>query len=126
MKTPMVKTSPLNSMVLSSYHFSQMFEQPELVLNLPKGWNIDDYQSIELNYLGSWEEYNRMHHFEESELYCHIFILNGKPHKDYILCARKDLYVWKVECYLGAANTQIDVTDFVPVGYTFGSFFPMI
>lgn len=127
LKTPAVKTTPLKNMVLSPYYLSQMTGQPMPFVSIPQDRKIEDYKSMELTCLGSWEEYNRIHCLEETVVYCHIFLLNGEIYKDYILCARKNEYAWKVECYLKAmhADARMFVTDSVPVGYTFGSFFPI-
>lgn len=127
LKTPMVKTTPLRNMVLSPYQLSQMTGQPTAFISIPQDREMGNYKSMELTCLGSWEEYNRMHCLEETVVYCHIFMLNGEIYKDYILCARKNEYAWKVECYLKAmhADARMSVTDSVPVGYTFGSFFPI-
>lgn len=127
LKTSMVETTPLKNMVLSPYHLSQMTGQPTAFISIPQDREIENYKSMELTCLSSWEEYNRMHCLEETVVYCHIFMLNGEIYKDYILCARKNEYAWKVECYLKAmhADARMSVTDTVSVGYTFGSFFPI-
>lgn len=126
MKDESVKQSPpLDSFFMEPYNLSKMLGGiADGVVHAPSYRKIESYKSIRLGRLGSWSKYDEWKHFDESVVFCHIFFLNGQMYKDYVLCARKDAYAWKLECYIEAMQGVPDIlpTDFVPVGYLFGSF----
>ena len=128
MKTPMVKTSPLESFVMHSYQLSKMMSVPGLMVTLPDGRSFGSYQSIQLHSLGSWPAYDKPpRRLDESKVYCHVFQLNGCVYKNFILCARKADYAWKVESYAESqgGSTEISPVDYVVPGFLFGGFQPL-
>lgn len=127
MKTPMVKTSPLEGLVMHPYQLSQMTEMPELMVTAPDHMDIDGYESVRLHSLGSWPEYDKARRLDESKVFCHVFRMNGTVYKDYILCARKGDRAWKLECYIVSQNGDLELSpvDFVPPGFLFGGFKPV-
>ncbi len=126
MKTPAVRTSPLSNAVLAPYNLSKSFGMYEPMLNVPQVWAVNDYESLELYDLGAWSDYDRERGLEESHVFCHVFKMNRKMYKDFILAARKDIYSWKLECLLETQTKEISQADFVPPGYFFGTFTPLI
>lgn len=122
MKTPSVRTSPLCNAVLAPYNLSKVMDTYEPVLNVPDAWDISDYESFGLSDLGAWPAYDRARGLEESHVFCHIFRMNGRLCKDFILMARKGIFSWKLECIIEASEQEISPADFVPPGYFFGSF----
>lgn len=128
MKTPMVKTTPLDSYVSHAYQLSQAMNMPELMVTLPDGWSFGTYESIQLHSLGSWPEYDRPpRRLEESKVFCHVFRLNGCVYKNFILCARNANYSWKVESYAESQDggTTVSPVDYVVPGFLFGGFRPL-
>lgn len=127
MKTPSVRTSPLEGFVMQPYRLSAMMNMPALMVMMPEGRKIEAYESVKLHDLGAWPEYDAPRGLEESKVYCHVFRLNGKIYKDYILCARKDDFAWKLECYFESQGGSIEISnvDFIPPGFLFGGFKPL-
>ncbi len=126
MKTPMVRTSPLASSVQTPYNMAKLLDEPSILIPLPEGRSFDGYQSIRLMNLGSFEAFTRQKGLDESMVFCHVFQLGGQVYKDYILCARKGDYAWKLECFIQSQNDnpEIQAVDFVPPGFLFGGFCP--
>ncbi len=122
MKTPSVRTSDLKNSVLAPYNLSRSFKTPETLILLPDGKSYDGYSSIKMNYMGSYDNYARQKGLDEAVVFCHVFSLGNEMYKDFILCARKGDYSWKLETIIPAKHQQILPPDFVPPGYFFGSF----
>lgn len=124
MKTPMVKTSPLQSMALTPYRMYQMLNIPTMAIPFPEHRTIDSFESIHMHLLGGWEAYTRQKGLDESLVFCYVFRLNGEVYKDYILCARKGDFAWKLDCIIQSQenSTEIHAVDFVPPGFLFGGF----
>ena len=120
MKTESAKSSNLRNWVEAGSMFGAM----QAFLNLPDGWQCENFKEEQLDYLGESRRYNELHTFDESHAYCYVFHMNGKIYKKFILCARKDIYAWKVECNIESQIANVIPTDFVPPGMTLGSFFP--
>lgn len=59
---------------------------------------------------------------------CFAFQMNGKVYKDYFLDISKSGYIWFLECIIPAQQGAVKPvpTEFVPPGYMFGSFIPLI
>ena len=59
---------------------------------------------------------------------CFAFQMDGKVYKDYFLDIRKSGYIWFLECIIPAQQGAVRPvpTEFVPPGYMFGSFIPLI
>lgn len=59
---------------------------------------------------------------------CFAFQMDGKVYKDYFLEIHKSDYIWCLECIIPAHQgvTKPVPTEFVPPGYMFGSFMPLI
>lgn len=126
LKTPSVKTSPLEGAVEHPYRLSKQLQAPAAIVTMPEGREIMDYESFYLKKLGAWPEYDRIKKLDESQVFVHVFRLNGRVYKDYILCARKDVYAWRIECYIESQedSKEISPVDFVPPGFLFGGFCP--
>lgn len=125
MKTPSVKTSSLRGWVESTDMLAELMGGGEMFLNLPDAWEDREYRRVGMRYLGQNGEYNRMHGFEESHAFCHVFSLDDTLYKKFLLCARKGEYAWKVECTVPSGQEDILPTDLVPPGQVFGSFYPV-
>lgn len=72
-----------------------------------------------------WNDYNQLHGFDESRVYCQVFYLNGQLYKKFILVARKRDCSWRVEVNIPSETEQVLPPDFVPAGQTFDSFYPL-
>lgn len=126
MKHPTVPTFPLEGFVSHKYRLSQMLNVPTVLISVPDGWEILNYESLKMVKLGSWEAYDLPRKLDESVVFCHIFRLNGQIYKDYILCARQQDYAWKLDCYFQSqTGSELSPVDFAVPGYMFGSFFPL-
>lgn len=128
MKTPMVKTTPLEGYVMHPYQLSKAMSMPELFLTLPGGLSAASYEDIRLDKLGSWPAYNSPpRRLDESCVYANVFRLNGVMYQKFILCARKDKYAWMVESYAESTtgSAEISAADFVVPGFLFGGFRPL-
>ena len=123
MKSPSVKTSPLNGW-LGTDQFSEMFGQINQLLRCNAGRDTSAYQSCEKGFLGQSKEYDRLHQFAESCVFAHVFTLGGQYYKKFILLARQEEIAWRVECTIPSDVPGIAPTDFVPPALVFGSFFP--
>ena len=93
-------------------------------LNLPSGLANGEYRRVEMHDLGECTAYNKLHGFEETHVYCHVFYLGDTLYKKFILCAKRDTSSWKVECTFPSDSEALQPTDTVPPGQVFGSFFP--
>ncbi|MGN0801707.1 MAG: hypothetical protein ACI4MF_03820 [Candidatus Faecivicinus sp.] len=124
LKALSVKTSNLRSWVESYDQMDMMFGAATPFVNLPSNWEAGEYQRVNMYYLGENAAYNRLHRFEESHVYCHVFYLNSQLYKRFILCDRNDTSSWKVECTFPSKQEALQPTDTVPAGQIFGSFFP--
>lgn len=124
MKTPMVKTSPLQSMALTPYRMYRMLDVPAMAIPFPEHRSVESFESIQMHLLGGWEAYTRQKGLDESLVFCHVFRLNGEVYKDYILCARQGDFAWKLDCIIQSQenSTEIHAVDFVPPGFLFGGF----
>ncbi|MCD7887303.1 MAG: hypothetical protein LUG44_06760 [Clostridiales bacterium] len=122
MKAPSVRTSRIQNSVYAPYMLSKDFQSPEQFLTLPAGKNYDGYASISLKYMGYYARYSLQKGLDESCVFCHVFRLGGGLYKDFILCARKEDYSWRLETIIPAKREEILPPDYVPPGYFFGSF----
>lgn len=125
MKSPSVKTSSLRGWVESSDLMGLMFGTMIPFLNLPSPWKAGAYRRVGMHDLGESTAYNRLHGFEETHVYCHVFYLGETLYKKFILCARRNTSSWKVECTIPSRQEALLPTDTVPPGQAFGSFFPV-
>ena len=59
---------------------------------------------------------------------CFTFQMDGKVYKDYFMEIRKNSYIWHLECVIPAQQGAVKPvpTEFVPPGYMFGSFVPLV
>lgn len=119
MKTPAVKTSNLRNWVEASSMFGIIDVQ------LPSTWKGETVENGKLHYLGDCEQYNQLHGFDEAHTYCYTFMINNKMFKQFMLCAKNTaaLCSWKVTCSIETQSMEIQNTDLVVPGMTFGSFF---
>lgn len=124
MKAPSVKTSNLRGWVESNDQMGLMFVEMVPFLNLPSQWEAGEYRRVQLYYLGENTTYGKLHGFEETHVYCHVFYLGDKLYKKFILCVKKNTTSWKVECTFPSEREVLLPTDTVPPGQIFGSFFP--
>ncbi|MCD7767088.1 MAG: hypothetical protein LUH53_11360 [Lachnospiraceae bacterium] len=122
MKDPSVRTSRLLNSVYAPYKLSRDFHHPEMFLTLPDGKSYDGYASISLHYMGSYNKYTVEKGLDESLVFCHVFRLGDELYKDFILCARKEDYSWRLETIIPAKHQEILPSDYVPPDYFFGSF----
>lgn len=124
MKTPMVKSSPLQSMALTPYRMYQMLNIPTMAIPFPEHRSVESFESIQMHLLGGWEAYTRQKGLDESLVFCHVFRLNGEVYKDYILCARQGDFAWKLDCIIQSQgnSNELQAVDFVPPGFLFGGF----
>lgn len=136
MHTPKVRTLPLENLVISKYNTMLRQEIWEMdwwpMVQLPEKkaygiWPDLHYESIRLIELGNWPEFDRPRKLEQSLAFCHIFILKCEIFKDYILCARKGDFAWRLDCYIQSQMNSMDIhpADFAPPGFLFGSFRPL-
>ncbi len=126
MRGPAVATSPLRGWVEHGYKLGLLMGDLSLLVNLPPQLQGREIQNVEMSYLGQNPAYNHLHVLEESHVYAHVFSLGGTLYKNFILCAKREITSWKVECAVPAQYKQIMPPDFVPPGQTFGSFFPLL
>lgn len=124
MKGATVKTSNLRNWVEASDQMAMLFGGMIPFLNLPSQRETGEYRRVSMYYLGENASYNKLHGFEETHVYCHVFYLGDQLYKKFILCAKKDAVSWKVECTIPSAAEALSPTDTVPPGLVFGSFFP--
>jgi len=124
MKTPSVKTSRLQNWVEANDQMGMMFGSMIPFLNLPARMENSRYTRKKFVYLGEYKEYNKEHSFDESHIYFHAFCLGDTIYKKFILCARRGIYAWKVECTIPSNTEALLPPDNIPFGQTFGSFFP--
>lgn len=125
MKALSVKTSNLRNWVEANDQMGLMFGDILPFLNLPTQMNSAEYKRVKMHYLGENKTYNELHDFEETHTYCHVFYLDGKLYKKFILCARKESISWKAECTIPSDTENLMPADMVPPGQMFGSFFPL-
>ena len=123
MKTPSVKTSNLKGWVESQDKMGQMFGSMISFLNLPSKMNFGEYTRVQMIYLGQSETYNKLHSFEETHVYCHIFYLGNQLYKKFILCAKRGITSWKVECTIPTEPNAVPTQNIELPGMIFGSFF---
>lgn len=124
MKGENVTTSNLRGWVESQDQLGCMFNNMIPFLNLPSSRQNCRYKRVAMYDMGESKKYNQLHGFEETHLFCHIFYLDNRLFKKFILCAKQMSISWKVECTIPSTAEQITATDFVPPGQAFGSFFP--
>ena len=124
MKAPSVRTTPLRNWVDTQDQFLGMLGQTSF-LRYPSAWGACDYQNIEKAYVNQCDEYDRLHQFDESHVFFHVFTLNKQCYKKFILLARKNEFAWRVECNIPSQSAKISSTDFAPPALVFGSFFPL-
>lgn len=124
MKAPSVRTSNLQNWVEANDQMGMLFGNVKPFLNLPSGLANEEYRRVEMHDLGECPAYNKLHGFEETHVYCHVFYLSDTLHKKFLLCARRDTTSWKVECTFPSDSEALMPTDAVPPGQVFGSFFP--
>lgn len=125
MKAPSVKTSNLRGWVESNDQLGLMFGEMIPFLNLPAQWKAREYRRVKMYYLGENTTYGKLHGFGETHVYCHVFYLDGRLYKKFILCAKQDTTSWKAECTFPSKQEVLLPTDTVPPGQIFGSFFPV-
>lgn len=124
MKAPSVKTSNLRGWVESTDQMGMLFGDMTPFLNLPSGLATGEYRRVEMHDLGEYTAYNKLHGFEKTHVYCHVFYLGDTLYKKFILCARRDDFSWKAECTFPSNSEALQPTDTVPPRQVFGSFFP--
>ena len=124
MKTPSVKTSDLRGWVESTDQMGMLFGDMTPFLNLPSGLANGEYRRVEMHDLGECTAYNKLHGFEETHVWCHVFYLGDTLYKKFILCAKRDTTSWKAECTFPSDSEALLPIDAVPPGQVFGSFFP--
>lgn len=125
MKFISVKTSGLKGWVEFTDRMGLMFGAMLPFLNLPSSWEAGGYRRVDMHDLGESSAYNRLHGFEESCVYCHVFYLGNTLYKKFILCAKRGITSWKVECTFPSGQEALLPSDMVPPGQIFGSFFPV-
>lgn len=126
LKAPSMRTSALAGAVEQPYRLSMMMNAPDIVVMLPKDREINEYETFYLKKLGAWPEYDRIKGLDESQVFVHAFRMNGTIYKQYMLCARKGDFGWRLDCYIESqTGTEISPVDFVPPGYLFGGFKPL-
>ncbi len=106
--------------------FLIMFDAWEQVLRIPEPFRGREVTNIDIVNLGSSEEYNRLHGFDESNVYCRVFCCGEQIYKKFILVAKKDDWSWRAEVNIPSDTKVIIPSDFVPAGQTFGEFYPYI
>lgn len=128
MKTPQVKETKVENFFLQQFNLARSLGIPSLIISMPEKESIREYQSLALHDLGSYPDYERLKGLDDSHIFCHAVWLNGKVYKDYVLCARKGDYAWKLECFIVSQenNAEVSNVDFPPVGAFFGSFRPLV
>lgn len=124
LKSSSVKTSDLKKWVESNDRLGLLLGAMTPFLNLPAQWKSEEYHRVEMYDLGENAAYNKLHSFEESHVYCHVFSLGETRYKKFILCAKRDTVSWKVECTFPTKQETLSPVDTVPPGQIFGSFFP--
>ena len=124
MKAPSVKTSNLRGWVESTDRMGMLFGDMTPFLNLPSGLANGEYRRVEMHDLGECAAYNKLHGFEETHVWCHVFYLGDTLYKKFILCAKRDDFSWKAECTFPSDSEALLPTDAVPPGQVFDSFFP--
>lgn len=124
MKAPSVKTSNLRGWVESADRMGMLFGDMTPFLNLPSGLATGEYRRVEMHDLGECAAYSKLHGFEETHVWCHVFYLGDTLYKKFILCAKRNTSSWKAECTIPSNSEALLLTDAVPPGQVFGSFFP--
>ena len=124
MKSTSVKTSNLRGWVESGDQMGMMLGAMTPFLNLPAGLAAGEYRRVKMYDLGECADYNKLHGFEETQVYCHVFYLGDILYKKFILCARQNTFAWKAECTFSTDSEVLLPTDTVPPGQIFGSFYP--
>lgn len=125
MKDESVKNNKVRSWVEKADHFAAMSGAMDQVLRLPGPLRGRAYKKVALADLEEWNDYNRLHGFDESHVYGHVFYLDAQLYKKFILVARKDDRSWRAEVNIPSETEIILPPDFVPAGQTFGSFYPL-
>lgn len=125
MKGPGVKTSSLRNSVEAQNQMGLMFGDMTPFLNIPSKMETGEYRRVGMVDLGQEAAYNRLHGFEETHAYCHVFYLGDKLYKKFILIAKRDTFSWKAECTIPSETERLQPSELVPPRLVFGSFFPM-
>lgn len=125
MKDVSVPKSPLESWVEKADAFALRFGAADHVLRMPKAMRGRSYRKVALVDMEEWPDFNRIHGFDESHVYAHVFYLEEQLYKKFILVARKGDVSWRVEVNIPSEHEQIMPYDFVPAGQTFGAFYPL-
>lgn len=125
MKSPGVKTSNIRNWVEAQHQMGLIFGNMTSFLNIPSGLEGGEYHHVNMHDLGREDAYNRLHGFEETHTYCHVFYLDKQLYKKFILVAKRDTVSWKVECTVPSETERLHPSDLIPPGMLFGSFFPL-
>jgi len=123
MKGESVKNTPVCKWVESD-NVLMMFGATDQLLRLPKPFRNLTYRRVALLDMQECFEYNKLHGFDESHVYCHVFYLNNQLYKKFILVAKKQNTSWRVEVNIPSNTESILPPDFTPPGMVFGSFYP--
>lgn len=125
MKDGSVKNNTVRNWVEKADHFAAMLGVMDQVLRISRPLRGRTYRKVALLDMEEWNDYNRLHGFDESHVYGHVFYLNAQLCKKFILVARKHDCSWRVEVNIPSETEKILPPDFVPAGQTFGSFYPV-
>lgn len=125
MKGSAVKSTPLRNWVERVDYFAAVMGVMDEVLKTPRLLRGKKYKKVAFVDMEEWSDYNRLHGFDESHVYGHVFYLNDQLYKKFILLARKSDYSWRIEVNIPSKTESICPPDFVPAGQTFGSFYPL-
>lgn len=120
-----IRTADLKSWVEVNDFFCVLTGDMSQILNQPTQMESGAYRRAAMQYLGSNADYNRLHGFQEAHIYCHRFYLGDILYMQCILCAKRDITAWKVECTFPIQEETTDPSDMVLPGLLFGSFFPV-
>lgn len=123
MKDKSVSVNSVRSWVEKADRFAAMIGDMDQVLRTPKPFIGQVYKKVAMVDMDEWPDYNRLHSFDESHVYGHVFYLNDQLYKKFILVAKKNICSWRVEINIPSDTEQIYPPDFVPAGQTFGSFY---
>ncbi len=97
----------------------------DLLLRVPEKLRGAEYKKVSMFNLGESAAYNKLHGFDASNVYCHVFYLGEQLYKKFILVTKKHDWTWRVEVNIPSEYEQVISPDFVPAGQTFGSFGPL-
>ena len=126
MKGESVLHTPLRNWVEKADAFTTMFDAMDIVLRTPTPLRNKTYKKVMMADLEEFADYNRIHGFEESHVYAHVFYLDDQLYKKFILLAKKNDCAWRAEVTIPTKMESIIPPDYVPPALVFGSFFPIV